>query len=101
MRNSLGNHALPSHHGDAHFGEASQVNEDVAMTLIVRAAIVSLAFGGLVLTAPQAADAGTCKKLSASAIGFNKANVASRSKRQLKRVINRWAWRKRASRRPA
>ena len=66
------------------------------MTLIVRAAIVSLAFGGLVLAAPQAADAGTCKKLSASAIGFNKANVAKRSKNQLKRVINRWAWRHRA-----
>ena len=65
------------------------------MTIIIRAAIVSLAFGGLVLAAPQAADAGTCKKLKATAVGLNKANVANRSKARLKRVINRWAWRHR------
>ncbi len=61
------------------------------MTLFVRAAVVSLALGGLVLIAPQPAHADTCAKVSATTAGLHKATVAKRSKARLKRVINRWA----------
>lgn len=67
------------------------------MKRLFRAAVLSLAFGGLVLAAPQAVEAkkSACVKISAMAAGHHKA-AAHRAKVRVKRRAKRWAWRKHA-----
>ncbi len=59
------------------------------MTRTLCLCALALGLFGLVLVAPQPADAGRCMKVSATASGLLEPNVAARATRKVKRAIRK------------